>query len=57
MPQRTKTVAQKRNVPTKHAPLPKGGKGAAVHEDDVTFMALDIPRGKLSDGVRVQIEG
>ena len=49
MAQRSKTVAKKTNVPTKHAPLPKGGKGGPAHEDDVKFIALDLPRGKLSD--------
>jgi len=50
VPQRTKTLAKKRNDPTKRTPLPKGGK-PATHADDVTFMALDIPRGKLSDAL------
>jgi uncharacterized peroxidase-related enzyme len=49
--QKTRTVAKKRSVPTKRAPLPKGGKGAPAHEDDVTFTALDIPRGKLSEAM------
>jgi len=49
--QKAKTVAKKRNVPTKRASLPKGGKGVSVHEDDVTFMALDIPRGALSEAM------
>jgi uncharacterized peroxidase-related enzyme len=47
--QRSKTVATNTNVPTKHASLPKGGNGGPAHEDDVKFMALDLPRGKLSD--------
>ena len=50
MPQRTKTLAKKRNDTTKRAPLAKDGK-AAVHEDDVKCMALDIPRGKLSESL------
>jgi len=51
VPQKTKTVAKKRSIPTKHAPLAKSGKGAPAHEDDVKFMALDIPRGKLSESL------
>jgi uncharacterized peroxidase-related enzyme len=49
--QRTKTVAKKRSVPIKRAPLPKGGKDASAHEDDVKFMALDIRRGPLSEAM------
>lgn len=51
VPQPSKTVAKKRPNPTKHAPLGGGGKTAVARqgaEDDTRFMALDIPRGKLS---------
>lgn len=52
MPQPSKTVLKKRPSPTKHAPVAGRKKATAVPrqgvDDDTEFMALDIPRGKLS---------
>ena len=48
-----KTVAKTKSNPAKHAAVGSTGKAAATvkqgSEDDTKFMALDIPRGKLSD--------
>jgi uncharacterized peroxidase-related enzyme len=52
VPQPSKTVLKKRPSPTKHAPVAGRKKATAVPrqgvDDDTEFMALDIPRGKLS---------
>jgi uncharacterized peroxidase-related enzyme len=52
VPKPSKTVLKKQKAPTKHAPVKGGKKVAAVPRqgvaDDTEFMALEIPRGKLS---------
>jgi uncharacterized peroxidase-related enzyme len=52
VPQPSKTVLKKRPNPTKHAPVAGRKKATTVPrqgvDDDTEFMALDIPRGKLS---------
>jgi uncharacterized peroxidase-related enzyme len=52
VPQPSKTVLKKRPSPTKHASVAGRKKITAVPrqgvDDDTEFMALDIPRGKLS---------
>jgi uncharacterized peroxidase-related enzyme len=52
VPQPSKTVLKRRPSPTKHAPVAGRKKATAVPrqgvDDDTEFMALDIPRGKLS---------
>jgi len=52
VPQPSKTVLKKRPSPTKHAPVAGRKKATALPrqgvDDDTEFMALDIPRGKLS---------